>query len=72
MKTQGELSQLPLCFLQSQPEIPAQAQQARQGVENAEAQASAVLCAVCVFRREKTHRVWEDPLLDYKIPDIFF
>ena len=31
----------------------------------------AVLLAVCVFRREKTHRVWEDPLLEYKIPDNF-
>ena len=32
----------------------------------------AVLCAVCVFRREKTHRVWEDPLLDYKDIRKFF
>ena len=32
----------------------------------------AVLCAVCVFRREKTHRVWEDPLLDYKDIRNFF
>ena len=31
---------------------------------------SAALLAVCV-RREKTHRVWEDPLLDDKIPKNF-
>lgn len=29
-----------------------------------------LFCCVC-FRREKTHRVWEDPLLEYKIPDNF-
>ena len=27
---------------------------------------------LCVFRREKTHRVWEDPVLDYKDIRKFF